>query len=176
MSPRRTVVLAATFAILVAYFLVFEGITIEAPPPEWQRAEKILACPAGGLMELSVSGPRGTLSAERAAEGWMLSPEPAAGQAARAAVDSLAAALCELPVIDAIEEIASLRDFGLEPPPIEIRAVSGHWKAALFLGDYTPARNLLYARRDGHPGVLKVGALLRAEVDKALAHAGPAVD
>ncbi|MGH7857625.1 MAG: hypothetical protein ACREQY_09865 [Candidatus Binatia bacterium] len=173
MSIRRTAVLAAAFAILAVYFLVFEGVSVERPAPEWERGERILSCPAGGLSELHVSGPRGELRAERFGEGWKVVPKPELEQIAGAAVESLAASLCDLPVIDTIHDFSSLADFGLEAAPIEIRAAGGHWKGALFIGELTPARNLLYARREDGSQVLKVGALLRSEVDKVLAYAAP---
>jgi hypothetical protein len=174
MSRRRTAILAAIFLVLGGYFVVFEGLSLERAKPEWEGEAKILPCPADGIREIRVAGPNGEVTGEREGEGWKISPGHEPKRPAELALDSLAAALCDLPVIDTIESPQSFADFGLDPAPIEVQVASGHWNAKLGIGEFTPARNLLYARKGDRPEVLKIGALLRSEIDKVLAYAEPA--
>lgn len=173
MSARRTVVLAVVFVCLAAYFILFEGISVAPTAPEWQRAEKIVRCAPRGFQALEVRSAKGRLVAERAGDGWRVTTPAVDPDTAARMVTDLAQALCELPVIDRIPAPASLADFGLERPSVELRMVHEGRSEVLLLGEDSPARNLMYAKFAERADVLKVGALLRMEVDKVAAHATP---
>jgi hypothetical protein len=166
--------LAVAFAVLAIYFLAFEGVSVERPLPEATTGPTILACPDGGVTKLRVRGPGGIVVADRSGSEWRLTPSPELGLPATLAVESLVSSLCDLPVIDTIPEPESLGDFGLDHPTVEVETAAGDWRSVLVLGDLTPAQNLLYAKRSDERRVLKVGALLRSEVEKVLAFARPA--
>lgn len=172
MSPKRTIVLAAIFTALAAYFALFEGFSTEPPIPEWERQEKIVACDTeGGIRSLRVSADsKRVVAAERRADGWhvaLADPPPRAADAVR----DLAEALCKLPVVDRFSEDGSLEQFGLGAARLEIRIETGSGAETLLLGNRTPAGNSLYAKKREAPGVLKLGALLQSEIDKVLRYA-----
>lgn len=168
MSERRTAWLAVAFAALAVYFFAVEGARLRPAPPEWQQADKILACPPDGPDEITVESTRGQVTAKRNGDDW----SAAAGGLASGAFADLAKALCELPIIDRIPDVKSFGDFGLEPPSSRVAVVNGGQRQTVAVGDATPADNLMYVRIDERPEVLKVGVLFRFEVEKVAAYAG----
>lgn len=168
MSGRRTAVLAAIFSALAIYFALFEGFTLRAAIPEWERQEKILKCDTGGLRAIELSTPRGQVAGERTADGWKPQQPVEVPQRASQAFEDLAESLCRLPIVDRIEQPSSLADFGLEPPSAQIRVVNGAKTEVLLLGSATPASNLMYAKMAERPDVMKIGVLLRSDVEKVL--------
>lgn len=173
MSGRRTVLLAVTFVVLTLYFALFEGFRLSPPLPEWERAEKILKCDSGGLKAIEVSTHRDRVAGERTTEGWKPQQPVELPKRASQSFEDLAESLCRLPIVDRIEQPASLADFGLDPPSAEIRVTNGPRTEVLLLGNATPASNLMYAKLAERPEVLKIGVLLRSDVDKVLHNAGP---
>jgi hypothetical protein len=171
MSARRTAILGAAFSALVLYFALFEGFSVERPPPEWERGEKILRCDGEGPSEIEVSAPRGRASGRRENDRWVTDvPAPYAAEA----FAGLAEALCRLPIIDRIEPTSGplrLADFGLEPPVAEIDVATAGGRQTLQVGSATPADNLMYVKRKERPEVWKVGVELRSDVERALARA-----
>ncbi len=171
MSGRRTLVLAATFIALAIFFALFEGFTVHRPIPEWERQEKILKCDAGRLRAIEISTSRGHVAGERNGDGWKPQHPVEAPQRASQAFEDLADSLCRLPIVDRIEQPASLADFGLESPAVQVRIVSEDKTEVLLLGNSTPASNLMYVKIADRSEVLKVGVLLRSEVEKVLNNA-----
>jgi len=170
MNARRSAILGAVLAVLVLYFALFEGFSIERPPPESETGVKLFDCKAAAPTEIQVTSPRGTVLARRIGEDWQTS----AGGLAPTAFAGLAEALCRLPIIDRIGGPAKLDDFGLEPSAAEIRVAIRGRERRLLVGASTPASNLLYAKFAGEPDVLKLGAELAAVVERVSAFATPA--
>jgi hypothetical protein len=167
MNARRSVILGAVLATLVCYFALFEGFSVERPPPESEAGVKLFDCKVSGPTEIQVTSRRGTVVARKVGDDWQTS----AGGFAPAAFAGLAEALCRLPAIDRIAGAAKLEDFGLEPSAAEIRVTIGGRERRLLVGAATPASNLLYAKFAGEPDVLKVGAELAADVERVTAFA-----
>jgi len=170
MNARRSVILGAVLAALVLYFALFEGFSVERPPPESEGGVKLFDCKPSAPTEIRVTSQRGTVAARRSGEDWQTS----AGGLAPTAFAGLAEALCRLPIIDRIGGAAKLGDFGLEPSAAEIRVTIGGRERSLLVGAATPASNLLYAKFAGEPDVLKLGAELAADVERVSAFATPA--
>ena len=168
MSSRRTAVLAAALLVLAGYFTLFEGFSARQRDPPWSGGAKIVDCGAAAPTELSLAVARGAVSARRDGEQWTTS----AGGFAPGAFADLAETLCRLPIIDRIGPAAKLEDFGLDPPPAEIRMVIGGRERRLRIGGSTPADNLMYVKFVDEADVLKVGAELRSSVDRVSAFAG----
>ncbi|MGH7896850.1 MAG: hypothetical protein ACREQQ_02795 [Candidatus Binatia bacterium] len=171
MSGRRTAILAAALALLAAYFAVFEGFSLERPPPDWQRGEKILACDRGRPNEIQVSGSRGSVSAKRDGARWQ---SESSGPYVSEAFADLVEALCGLPIIDRIEpgsDPLRLVDFGLEPPFATIEAAGPYGRYTLLIGEPTPADNLMYVKREERREIWKVGVALRSDVEKVITQA-----
>ena len=172
MSGRRTAVLAAILVALAAYFFAFENAAVEVPEPDWKSAEKILDCGEDGVESLVVATAGGVrLEARRDGVRWAIEPAPSVVRQAEVAVGDLVTALCTLPVIETIPDPESRSAFGLDQPSVEVRLQTGGGERTLRVGELTPARNFLYVARNGERAVLKVGALVRSEVDKVLLHA-----
>jgi uncharacterized protein DUF4340 len=174
MSNRRTAILGAAFSVLVLYFALFEGFSVERPAPEWEQGEKILRCDRGVPTEMQVSGARGRVSGKRENERWVSDPP---GPYASEAFADLADALCRLPIIDRIEPTSptsgplDLAQFGLEPPVAELDVVGGGGRHILLVGEATPANNLMYVKLQDRPEVWKVGVELRSDVEKVIVQA-----
>jgi hypothetical protein len=166
-SGRRTMILGTVLFVLAAYFALFERSTVR-PERSDSGGSKILDCGDGRPTELSLTGPRGSISARREGEDWVTN----AGGFAPVAFANLAEALCRLPVIDRIGPPVGLADFGLEPASAEIRATIGGRERRLQVGASTPAYNMMYIKFVDEPDVLKVGIELRSDVDRLSAFAG----
>jgi hypothetical protein len=110
-------------------------------------------------------GGRGTTAA-RGAAGWTIGGRAAPLMVA-AALDDLVGVLADLRAVDAFRTTA-FAEFGLDPPAATITITTADGVRRLALGKRNANGATVYARRDDHPRVLRLGVYLLSVLERVL--------
>jgi hypothetical protein len=113
----------------------------------------------------SASGERTTL--QKQASGWqMTAPSPvAADEAEISGITSNLASMDVQRVVD--EQATDFKQYGLDPPNVEVSFKSGGTDQTLLLGAKTPTGGDMYARLPGSPRVFLVSSYLETTFNKS---------
>ena len=164
---RSTVALLAVLIGLGAY-IYFTGVT---PTSESTKNEKVFpGLESAKVEELTVKSESGDRTALKKTDGaWSLvSPVTAAANDTNAV--GIANVLGDVDVVRVVEENpASLKDYGLDAPQLEIgfKADGGKMAGTLLIGSKTATGGNMYARRDGQTRVILVGQYHEASLNKS---------
>jgi hypothetical protein len=161
-----TIGLAVVLAALGGYIYYLDR---GAPDTPESTKEKVFSVSAADIEELTIKSAAGdTTRLQRAGDGWQM-VEPAAVDADPSEPSSVASSLASLEIERIVEEKpASVADYGLDPPRIEVafKAKGEKEPRRLHIGEKTPTGGDLYARRQGDPRVFLIGSFLENTFNK----------
>jgi hypothetical protein len=113
----------------------------------------------------SSSGDRTTL--QKQASGWQVT-QPSAVAADEAEISGITSNLASMDVQRVVDEqVTDFKQYGLDPPRIEVMFTSGGKDHALQFGAKTPTGGDIYARLPGAPRVFLVSSYLETTFDKS---------
>jgi len=163
---------------LVMLVVIGLGLLLWIEPPhrktgaELARGPRALRIVPGRVTALELRvGVRRTTAA-RGPTGWTVDGRAAAPLVA-SALDDLVAALAGLRAVDAFRT-PDFAAFGLDPPAATITVTSSDGVRRLALGKLNATGATVYARRDDHPRVLRLGVYLLSVLERVLSHDGAA--
>jgi hypothetical protein len=108
------------------------------------------------------------LDARRDGSGWLVDGRPS-GAALRDALDDLVAVLTSLRAVDRFRAPDDA-PYGLDESPGTLEVIGGGRHVRLVLGRLNAAGSAVYARRDGSPRVVLLGAYLLSALDRVFYH------
>lgn len=164
---RSTLVAAAVLALLAGYIYRFER-----EPVSDEEGEEVFGVEEGSIDRIEIRKPADGEAVVLEREGeksWRLA-SPVAAKADEGEVDLLLQNLETMRFARAVARASSvkLRDFGLEPPRIEVRfRTRDGGERSLAFGSDTPTPSNQYARRDGSEEVIVVASHLSMNFDKS---------
>lgn len=135
------------------------------------KLEKVFASvEAGKIEEVKVTQESGvTTTVKKAAEGWQIT-EPITAAAADPELSSLTNAVSQLEVVRVIDENPTdLKNYGLDPPRIQVefKSTGGQPAGRLLVGQKTPTGATLYARREDQTRVFLIQAFQESSLNKS---------
>lgn len=162
---RGTLLLGTVLIALAGYLWLGDNRPGTARPVS-AEAPALLAVPPTQVARLEFQTDDRTLSAVRAANGWIdAGGHPWTGDAVRDVIDELGS-LRPVMVVD--PEPANPADYGLGAGAVHLRLLGADGRSllALELGERNPAWTGLYARVGGAREVVLIGAVLHWELEK----------
>ncbi len=172
MTPRKVAALLSLWALLSAYYFVFEREPVAEPLPEQAAPPSVIDVPASRVSAIEVRSPGRAIRATRSGSSWTV--EGTAGRVTGDLVEALLASLCEAPVVQVVGTArGAMADFGLDPPSvvISLRLQERDGETTIELGERNPARTAVYARVRGKDEVVLVGLNTRYYAELLLAAA-----
>ncbi len=163
MSDRRTWLLVALVAVAAIGVLLVDAPIVPLPR-EQVTGPRVVKVRAADVSALEIALADGAVRLERAGAGWT-ADGTAAGERLVAAIDDLVGVLTELRAIDRFRD-ARDAPFELDRPFGRVVVETPRRTVPLSLGAFNAARSAVYARLDGRPRVLLLGAYLLAAMDR----------
>lgn len=161
MTPRGTLILAATFVVLAAWVLLVELPADRNPPPP---PPALLSEPASMVTRLELTAGAVVVVARREPAGWVNDrgdPWPFG------AIDDLLATLATLrPLRTIAADADEAARYHIGQRRLCLRRADGSIVLDLELGDLNPAETALYARTTAQPAVVLLGSVLQWELRK----------
>ncbi len=164
MRVRTPLVLFTLLVVLGGIYYVLE---VRRSPTPSDTRPKLFPIEQKDVTRLTLQTKEGRLTISREKEGWTLT-EPLKAPGDKFAIDSLVGTLASTPIERTVEESpASLAPFGLEKPSLTLTltTVAGT-PSTVHLGDATPTKGSLYAKKDGDPRVVLLPEWLRSSLTK----------
>ncbi len=164
MRVRTPLVLFALFVVLGAVYYFLE---VRRPPTPSDTRPKLFPFEQKDVTRLTLRTKEGRLTITREKEGWTLT-EPLKAAGDKFAIDSLLGTLVGTRIERTIEETpSSLAPFGLEKPSLTLTlTTSAGASSTVHLGDPTPTKGSLYAKKEGEPRVVLLPEWLRGNLTK----------
>jgi len=156
--------------VLTALVAVAAALVFIVPAPLRQsgfyavRGHRVFRVPRHAVRGLVVVLEERRFSARRVGEGWELDGQTASPESA-AALDDLLGSLIGLRAIDSFRS-RDTSTFGLDRPRATIEVLTTRGMRRLTLGAMNSTASAFYARREGNPRVLQIGALLLTELER----------
>lgn len=164
---RSTIALLVVLGGLLAYIYF---VTWKTPPADTTSTQRVFASlDAEKIAEMRIKGSAGEATTVRKSNGQWDIVEPLTARADGQIATSMASGLASLNATRVVEENpASLTDYGLAPPRIEVSFKSDGDKEAhrLLLGERSPAGGDLFAMRDGEKRVVLISGTFEATFDR----------
>jgi len=165
---KSTIALAVVLIGLGAYIFLVER---QRPASDLPEKEDMFAVEADAIEEMTVTATLGERTVLRKSDGEWQVVEPIATDADPTAPGTITSGLATLEIDSVLEENpASVADYGLDPPKIEVafRAAGASEPFRLLLGDKTPTGAGMYAKRNDEARVLLVSPFIDTVYNKTL--------
>jgi hypothetical protein len=156
-------VLAALVAVAAALVFVVRA-PVQRSGFYAVRGHRVFRVPREAVRGIDVVLEERRFSARRTGQGWRLDGAPASPESGRA-LDDLLEALVGLRVTDSFRS-RDASTFGLDQPRASIEVFTPRGVRRLTLGAMNSTASALYARREGNPRILQIGALLLSELER----------
>jgi len=162
---RSTLALIVVLIGLGAYIYFYMGTQPDQPGSD---REKLFQIDTAAIQELTVKSDAGDVtSVKKEGDGWQI-VSPVAVPAAESEVSGITSAIGALEVVRVVDEKpASLTDYGLDTPRIEVNYKAADKSGRLLIGGKTPTGDNLYAKRNDEPRVFLIAAYQESALNKS---------
>src|SRR4051812_23000583 len=166
MRGLRSFLVLVIVAAALGGYLYYDS---KREPGDQKKQEKVFADVQPDQIDQvtvkSAAGDRAT--AQKQGSAWQLT-QPVPAPADETELSGIASSLASLEVQRVVDEQASdFKQYGLEPPRIEVAFKGGGKEHALQLGQKTPTGADMYARLPGKPRVFLVSSYLESTFNKS---------
>lgn len=159
---RSLVLLLVVAAAGIALYLT--PVPERVAPRDGVRGPRVVKIASAAVERLVLTHADRRLDARRDASGWSVDGRPS-GAPLRDALDDLVDVVTGLRAVDRFRA-SDDAPYGLDDPPGALEIVGGGRHIRLVLGRLNAAGSAVYARRDGAPRVLLLGAYLLSSLDR----------
>jgi hypothetical protein len=166
MKGLRTFLLLLVVAIGLAVFVYYDS---KKEPGDAKKQEKVFAdVQSDKIEQVTVKAEAGDqTTAQKQGTTWQLT-QPAAVPADETELSGITSSLASLEVQRVVDDQATdFKQYGLDPPRVEVAFKAGGKEHRLLLGQKTPTGGDMYARLPGAPRVFLVSSYLDATFNKS---------
>ena len=169
MKIRNTFILIAILAALILYVYRVEIIGVREKEAAIGLSKKVMPYDPGSVKVVRISTGDDTVVCIRENSGWKIT-EPIQTKGDESEITSLLENLTETSIERKFEEeLPSLTPYGLDDPRISVQlSGNGFSSDTLFIGEKSPTKTFVYARRSGSPGVFLLPQVVLSQCEKDL--------